>query len=97
MTWWGLLVIDMEGRMTPHLKLVPLFAFALLATAAEAQVRIPAEAAGIAPPSTFHVSSALAYRRSACFQERISLMQDVPPQKFYLRLLTPPDCPAPPF
>ncbi len=84
--------------MIPSFSFVPLFAFAFLACGAEAeaQVRIPMAIAPIASPST-HINAGLLYRRSACFQERISLMQDVPTQKFYLRLLTPPDCPPPPF
>jgi hypothetical protein len=80
--------------MVRSFKFMPIIAFAFLTCGAEAQVRIQTAYPGAAPAST---NAALAYRRSACFQERISLLQEAPVQKFYLRLLTPPDCAAEPF
>lgn len=81
---------------SPGLLSLSFVAFALLAGSAEAQVPLPL-AEAVAPPAPAYVDAALLSRRSACFQERLSLMQEAPSQKFYLRLLTPPDCPPPPF
>jgi len=98
-TWVGCqLGVVKEVRMirSPGLLSLSFVAFALLAGSAEAQVPLPL-AEAVAPPAPAYVDAALLSRRSACFQERLSLMQEAPSQKFYLRLLTPPDCPPPPF
>ncbi len=77
--------------MTRALSRTLFVAFTFFTSGVEAEVRIPASSADVALASG-DINAALLYRRSACFRWRMSLLQDVPAQKFYLRLLTWPDC-----
>jgi hypothetical protein len=83
----------MEVYVIRSLYLMPLVGFAFLTCGAEAQVRYPISRV----VASTDVSAALLYRRSACFQKRVSLLADVPAQQFYLRLLTPWGCLPQPF
>ena len=80
----------MEVYVIRSLYLMPLVGFTC---GAEAQVRYPISRVD----ASTDISAALLYRRSACFQKRVSLLADVPAQQFYLRLLTPWECLPQPF
>ncbi len=79
--------------MIRSLYIIALVGFAFLTCGAEAQVRYPISRV----VASTDISPALLYRRSACFEKRVSLLADAPAQQFYLRLLTPRGCTPQPF
>ena len=85
--------MELHNQATAYSEFVAVIVRSVLTCGAEAQVRYPISRVD----ASTDISAALLYRRSACFQERVSLLQEVPAQQFYLRLLTPRDCPPQPF